>query len=510
MLGFCALAVDGSRLHLAKAQLQANTDLAVLSALTVYLHEGGPASERQDRAEAAANYIFDQNIVAEQYGQVHMEFHPGTFDWEIEYRGQAFVSVGSGVDADSALKIVGIRTESGQGRAVETWLGASFGAAENVDVYAEAVGTYRARDIVLINDITRSQETPEIKHVREASKVFLDRLIENNVSGDRVALVTFTGDGKVVSGLQPIKDADTFRHSFDNIANCSLNADHFYYYYSGASGPDQLYSSDDREYLYPYRWSHQLQGEGFYDYDYMLDGLDDALGGDMLGECERRFLQLNDGTSNSKNWSYGSTMPPCNFGREPGQFYGSNGYYSMNYPGASLYRWYGPEDTRNDKISVAGTRYRNNSDQDGVTQLKYRYTYWGDTGTNHAAALWAAKSELNGARDLSQRVMVMTSDGLPEIGTGGSGSKEDRDEWLMDLAKDTAAEYCSEGISLYTISYGASDDDAQHEFLRELAEDPYGTGEPCNLGKSYQISDSSDLQGIMDEIARDVNIALVQ
>jgi Flp pilus assembly protein TadG len=512
LIGLAALAVDFSRIYMARGQIQGNVDAAALSAMVVYRSEIGDldvtVEEAREDAQAAAEWIMAQNLVAEQRGEVEVEFEMGSWDWDDPGADDAFDPDG---DALNALEVVARRVNGAETSSVNTLLAPLMGGPDHVDVGAKAVGAFRSREVVVVYDATRSLNVGEIANEKDAVVEFLASMKDIGTPGDKIGLVTFTGDAELVTALTPITESADFEDTWTALKNCEVNADHYagsHWTHAGyANYTEWVYGADDIDNIFPYSWPHTKQRGNGFNFRQMAFGSDNRFTDPPDSPAEAKFIARN--TVGGINNAYNSGLLPCNAGRDPGEYYGRNGKFDDEYP--YTHELYLQHDRH--WRATGYLRPNNNWRSFARTQVPVE-RYYDDTGTNQEAALRLAwDTLLDSTDDSALKVIVLFSDGLPEPGV--SADWLEGSLWLEDQAMDAAVEICETGVSLFTISYNQSIQSRQTEFLHDMSENIYRAEDEedyvrCNFGRFEETNDASQLSAIARDIAGDIPIAIVR
>lgn len=130
-----------------------------------------------------------------------------------------------------------------------------------------------------------------------------------------------------------------------------------------------------------------------------------------------------------------------------------------------------------------------------------------EEGTSQASGLEMAIDELLAdPNDANVKVIVLVSDGKPQCNTNGrENMSEPCPAQRARDAQDQAARAAENNISIYTVSFcngcNSSDEAEQYAFMSSLV-----TGS----GVAYSTTDASNLEGILEEIARSIPVSLVE
>ncbi len=191
LMGFAALAVDGSRMMQMRGQLQATADGAALAAV-------GELPNLVTARLRALEYA-GKNMPAGHHGEVLKPADVVLGTWNRATRTFA----AGGVPADAIE--VRVQRSDANDNPMRTTLAKALGF-QDADVSAKAVaafGTAQTWDIVLVQDVTGSF-SEEIGDARTADQALLDCFASHVGPESRFGLVTFTGYGQVVATLQKI------------------------------------------------------------------------------------------------------------------------------------------------------------------------------------------------------------------------------------------------------------------------------------------------------------------
>lgn len=197
LLGCVALAVDVGYLYLTRAQLQNAADAGALAAMAA-IRDGQTKTQAQQEAalvaesnEAAAKNVRlnpDQDVVFGSYSFATRRFQPG------------------GYFADAtAAQVTARRTAGSPAGPVPLFFANVLGRHE-ADVSATGIAAVGKREIVILQDCSRSF-TNEIEDAKVADWALVQQMAEQNLSGDRVGLVTFVDTAKRRLDLSKIPDS---------------------------------------------------------------------------------------------------------------------------------------------------------------------------------------------------------------------------------------------------------------------------------------------------------------
>lgn len=183
MLGFGALAVDVSWMHVVRAQAQDVADAASQAAMIAYKRTGDTAE-----AEMAAAGIVARNPIGGEPGQLEsLEFGY----WDTAGGVRTFVPAAEGINA---VRVSVSRVGS---NAVTLFLARVFGR-DDFDVRARATSAQRDLRVLLVMDITGSwhewhHNQEDFNYARTAAVNFLDQLTTTYGQTDKIGMVVFTG-----------------------------------------------------------------------------------------------------------------------------------------------------------------------------------------------------------------------------------------------------------------------------------------------------------------------------
>lgn len=183
MLGFGALAVDVSWMHLVQAQAQDVADAASQAAMIVYKRTGDTGA-----GNTAALGIVARNPVGGGRGTLEsIDFGY----WETSGGLSTFVPSSTGINA---VQVAIARVDDD---AVGLFLGRIFGW-ESFNVRAKATSAQRDVRVLLVMDITGSWHEwngsqVDFNYARTAAVNFLDELTTTYGTTDKIGMVVFTG-----------------------------------------------------------------------------------------------------------------------------------------------------------------------------------------------------------------------------------------------------------------------------------------------------------------------------
>ena len=268
ILGFCALALDYSRIVISEIQLQNTADAAALAATTILRDKDGDTT----RARKSAEYVISQNFVAEKRGGISPEISFGKWDWS-QPSSMAWAQV-AGTQSPTAVWVRVERDSDSQNEGVPLWLAPALGGPERADVSATAMAAYRARETMIVLDVTRGSQYA-MSEIRNGLTYYLDYLAALRVQGDQLGLVAFAGEAVMVT---PMEDIDTdysgkHRATWAGTASASIDVcrregfNEWYYFdrYYGYAGtnigttPYMKTYPERVDYFYPTNWEQGSQ-----------------------------------------------------------------------------------------------------------------------------------------------------------------------------------------------------------------------------------------------------------
>lgn len=183
MLGFGALAVDVSWMHVVRAQAQDVADAASQAAMIVYKRTGDTTA-----GEAAAAGIVARNPIGGDPGDLErIDFGY----WDTTGGVRTFVPSSEGINA---ARVTVSRVGA---NAVALFLARVFGR-EDFEVRARATSAQRDLRVLLVMDITGSwhewhHNQEDFNYARTAAVTFLDQLTTTYGQTDKIGMVVFTG-----------------------------------------------------------------------------------------------------------------------------------------------------------------------------------------------------------------------------------------------------------------------------------------------------------------------------
>jgi hypothetical protein len=196
ILGFTAMAVDGMRVQLAKAQLSQAAD-GIAHAALISMRDRDSAHEIRVKARkyGKTNDIFGNDVNIKSWK--HMKF--GFWDFETNTWTEKSAM-------QNAVRVTLNRDNDNRDGPLQMMLTPMMGL-NYMDLQSEnaSIAAMRTRDTVVVVDTTGSfvNEMPDAK---KAALTLLTTMRERYIPGDRVGMATFVGDGQLFT---PLKDGYT-------------------------------------------------------------------------------------------------------------------------------------------------------------------------------------------------------------------------------------------------------------------------------------------------------------
>ena len=214
LLGFAALAIDLSYLRLARMQAQNAADAGAHAAL-MELRK----SRDEDVARERATQIVNMNVIAGDQAVIE----PGE---DVVFGGWDFPShtFDPGADYVNAVEVTVRREADAPGGSIPLMLARIWGAdSANVKSNGSSVGALRAREILIVQDVTASF-LGEIDQARNADLTLLDYLHASGMPGDQVGMVTFVGGAEAWTPLERVQVGyDRIRDQWATLDWCNRN-----------------------------------------------------------------------------------------------------------------------------------------------------------------------------------------------------------------------------------------------------------------------------------------------
>jgi hypothetical protein len=197
LLACVALAVDIGYLYVTRAQLQNAADAGALAAMAA-IREG--KSKSQARQEAVAVAQSNQAAAAKVRLDPDNDVIFGSYDF-----GQGRFEPGGYFADATAARVIARRTQGSPAGPVSLLFANVMGRAR-ADVSADAVAAVGRREVVILQDCTRSF-TEEIGDAKDADWALVQTMASQNLAADKVGLATFVDTGKRDLDLSPIPDS---------------------------------------------------------------------------------------------------------------------------------------------------------------------------------------------------------------------------------------------------------------------------------------------------------------
>jgi hypothetical protein len=220
LLGFAALAIDISYLHLVTGQAQNVADAGAHAGVIALRKTSSETTARTAAIEVVnANRLAGETAEASDSDVVF-----GGWDWDSR------VFTPGSVYTNAVRVDVRKAADSPNGR-VQLSLAKIFGELQSgssdageVETAGRAVGAMRGRDIMVLLDITLSF-AEEFDQVRDAMLAFLDGLDAAGFPNDRVGLVVFTAEAALYSPLRWVSTShSTIRGEWQQLDLCTGTA----------------------------------------------------------------------------------------------------------------------------------------------------------------------------------------------------------------------------------------------------------------------------------------------
>jgi hypothetical protein len=238
LLGFLAFTIDLGRLRVARIQAQNAADAAVISALAD-LRAGGSIGSAEGAAQAAANAVRLKRLTEVSSGR---DFLLDVAAGEYSFKGDAWTSrptssaVQVNVTTNEPLGLLFAPVFGGRGFGFgrQVFQTGDENAFQAKDIAVGRRGAFRPRDLIVAVDTSRAMGT-KLPDVRDALRDFMDTLRDFGVPEERVALVEFAGAARQRMPLTPLRDgyADLIEAARD-LRLCHVGVDawfHFYRYF---------------------------------------------------------------------------------------------------------------------------------------------------------------------------------------------------------------------------------------------------------------------------------------
>ncbi len=197
LLGCVALVVDIGYLYLTRAQLQNAADAGALAAMAA-IRDGNTKSEAQQEAV----FVAESNDAAA--ARVKLSPDSDVVFGSFDFAKKQFEPTGYFADV-TAARVTARRTTGSPAGPVPLFFANVFGR-KTADVSANAVAAVGKREVVILQDCTRSF-TEEIGDAKDADWALVQTMAEQNLAGDRVGLVTFVDTAKRWLDLSRIPDS---------------------------------------------------------------------------------------------------------------------------------------------------------------------------------------------------------------------------------------------------------------------------------------------------------------
>jgi hypothetical protein len=272
ILGFCALALDYSRIVIAEVQLQNTADASALAATTVLRDFDGDVK----KARKSAEYIIGQNYVAEKRGGISPEISFGKWDWS-KPSSSAWSDV-TGTQSPTAVWVRVERDSKAQNQGVPLWIAPAVGGPERADVEATAMAAYRSRETMILVDVTRGSQYA-MSEIHKALGYYLDYLVALRVPGNQLGLAVFAGKAVMITPLADVDSGFSAKHRSNWVGTGTNPVDicwregfnEWYYFdrfygYRGTGVGNTVFMQTYPErvdYFYPVNWEKGMKDEQY-------------------------------------------------------------------------------------------------------------------------------------------------------------------------------------------------------------------------------------------------------
>jgi Flp pilus assembly protein TadG len=514
MLGFMAFAIDIGRLRVARVQVQGAADAAAMAALAE-LRAGRGTGDAEAAAFSAANAVRLQGVDSTQPFAVEVTYGDWDYASQSWSSGAAQSSVTVNVTQVAPLNLLFAPIFEAGGMAGRIYGGGLGGdKAIRRSLVLGRRAAFRPRDIVIVIDTSRAME-PYWDDVQPAIDEFIETVHDFGVPEDRMAIVEVAGVARTRIGLGRL-DADftDYRQANQDVTLCNVGLDAWYYWYRHF---DAIYDQElDGRYVFDYRavtsgpqpetsplmiWAEDSLEWGFY-----LDSYDDgaahpgftamseemqcnatAMSGFLFEAFDPRRDRDGDGIFDDA-----ASLIECHEGNA-----------MEGSPDRFDYAFGVPElDCVDDDLAIEEGISSFNGSDDGDGDFEYAdmsYVMAGTSpgeGLSMAAAMLVAEQPSRG----EPTVVLITGSG-PHCGPNIDLSiANDCEDDMLQAAFEGADSLEALGANTHVIAILPNDSD-DHDVLFDLTT---GRGE-------YSASESSgDLEELLDTVARDIRIQMVQ
>lgn len=238
LLGFLALAIDVGRLRVARVQVQGAADAAALSALAD-LRAGQPLTIAAASASDAANAVRIQRIQAYGGTEFRTDVVAGAWDWETRTWSQ-----GAGTPSAVTVNVQMVRPlglifgrlfERGGNTGVlaRAYAGGAMDGRDD-DVRTLSMGrraAMRPRDIVFVVDGTLDLKN-DLSEVSGHLTNLYDGVAAFQNGNDRASMVAFAGGATNIAGWERLTLGNTAtRNGLANLGVCEVGMDAWFHWY---------------------------------------------------------------------------------------------------------------------------------------------------------------------------------------------------------------------------------------------------------------------------------------
>lgn len=520
LLGFLALAIDIGRLRVARVQIQGAADAAALAALAE-LRAGNSQGDAEAAAEDAANATRMQSVAA---GGNLFDVQVNFGDWD--FPGQAW--------SDRGGSINGVTVQVEQNRPLGLLFAPVFeaggfartvyqGGLEGNGAIERSLSTVRRaslrpRDIVIVLDVSRNV-VDHLDGLHDAAEDLIDVINDFRMPEDRVAIVEFAGAAVVRAPLTRVADdyAD-LRAALASYGPCGYDSASWFYYYRFF---DWVSSEESRGEAGVWQFNpftnHTIPSMPT-QYAFEPGGPSDLLVQETLSDAgldpvleDELYADLTDDQRCVVFWT--SQFIHLNFDHSTGELADENNSELMCYEGHVLTESQGWDDTigvpelvgchENFAMPVpidgiAEGDY--GGSDDGDPNWEYANFSYQEAGVNPGAGLALARDILAAAQpSRGEPTVILITTAGPRSGPDVD-DVHDAEEVYAQATVDAVLDLEADEVNLHVLSIvdGGSPDD---DFLSSL---------PIGRGLYRTTDDVRDAADLIDEIARDIRIQVVQ
>ncbi|HMV65389.1 MAG TPA: VWA domain-containing protein, partial [Myxococcota bacterium] len=514
MLGFMAFAIDIGRLRVARVQVQGAADAAAIAALAE-LRAGRSTGDAETAALSAANAVRLQGVESTEPFAVDVSYG----DWDYGSQSWSAGAAQSGVTVNVTqvaplnLLFAPIFEAGGvAGRIYGGGLGGDKALHRSLTLGRRA--SFRPRDIVIVVDTSRAME-PYWDDVQPAIDAFIETVHDFGIPEDRLAIIEFAGVARTRIGLDRLAAEFTdYRQANQDITLCNVGMDAWYYFYRYF---DPILDLElDGRYVFDYRTvtpgpqpgTHPLivWAEDSLEWEFYVDNFDDSA--TYPGNADvSEDMQCN---ANYMSYMLFEMFDPRRDRDGDGLFDDASSLIEC-HEGNALegvddridYDWGVPElDCIDDDVDIEPGIHAFNGSDDGDPDFEYPDMSYVMAGTSPGEGLLAAASMLISEQPSrgEPTVILITASG-PRCGPLiDLGIASDCNDDMLQTAVEGAEALEDLGANTHVLALMPHDSD-DVDVLSELT-----TGR----GDFDSSEHSSDLEEMLDVVARDIRIQMVQ